>query len=389
MRQEDAPISARHYRRVQLVSRSGANLGEMGVGLSAFARPNHPWLFHVARPARVSAAQLRQDRIDAVVLGGKSGKLAKELREWGGPVVSISAAMPANACARHDDRAAGRLAAEHFLGRGLAHFGFVSDAGTVFTEERLAGYSESLAEAGFDCRTCRIDHVPRAKRRHSTAGEKLIADWLMTSPYPMGVLTARTEAGVQVAQAAWGAGVRVPEQVAIVCCGGGPGLCELAHTPLSAVLFNGRRLGYEVGRLLACLFAGEEPPAEDVLIPPLGLTVRQSSDVYAVDDPDVVAALEFIRENAHRPITVADIAAATTVSRRVLERRFARHLERSPHEQLCRVRVAAARRLLAETVLPIEQVAVRSGFANNSRLVEQFTPRVGCTPSAYRRQRHT
>jgi LacI family transcriptional regulator len=380
-------MSGDRHRRVQLVTRSAANLGEMGVGLSAFARPGHRWLFHVVQPRRVSAGQLRQDRIDAVVVGGKSPKLARELRQWGGLVVSTSAAMPGQACARHDNRAAGRLAAGHLLERGLRHFGFVSDAGTVFTEERLAGFSGALAEAGFDCRTCRIDRMPRAKRRHSTAGEKVVADWLKAGPCPVGLLAAKAEVGVQVAQAAWGAGVRVPEEAAVVCCGGPPGLCELAHTPLSAVLFNGRRLGQEVGRLLAGLFAGEVPPAEDVLVPPRGLTERQSSDVYAVDDPEVVAALVFIRVNAHRPIGVADIAAATSVSRRVLERRFARHLERSPHEQLCRVRVTTACRLLAETALPIEEVAVRCGFANNSRLVEQFTRRMGCTPSAYRRRR--
>ncbi len=375
------------WRRVQLLTQSGSHLGQVGVGLAAFANPIHRWLFQVAPLKRISAAKLRQDEIDAVVVGGSSPKVARELAAWGGLVVSTSAAMPGCAVARHDDRAAGGLAAEHFLERGLEDFGFVSDAGTVFTAERLAGYSEALASAGFAPLTCRVEDVAKAKRRHSTAGETLIANWLKALPHPAGVLAAKAEVGVQVVQAARQAGVRVPEQVAVVCCGEAPDLCELVHPPLSGVAYNGRRLGHEIGVLLARLFAGQDPPADPVLVPPRGLTVRQSSDVYAVDDPDVISALVFIRENAHRPIGVADVAAASGVSRRVLERRFARHLQCTPHEQLCRVRIRMACRLLAETPLPIEEVAVRCGFANNSRLVEQFTRRVGCTPSEYRRQR--
>ena len=386
MRHLGKPPSRTGWKRIQLIARSPADIGQMGVGLAAFARPDRQWLFHVARPGSVSAGQLREDRIDAVVAGGKSKQLASELRKWGGLVVSLSEAFPGDAVVCFDDRAAGRQAAEHFIQRGLKHFGFASDADTIFTQHRLEGFTEALAAAGRAGQTLRVDQTPTLSRRLSTAGEKLLADWLGGLPHPVGILAARAEVGVQLAQAAWGAGIRVPEQAAIVCCGGGA-FCELAYPPLSSVDPNGHQLGLRVGQVLADLFDGRDAPAEPVGIPPLELTVRPSSDIYAVEDADLAAALEFIRENAHRPIAVADVAEAASLSRRVLERRFARHLQRTPHEQICQVRVAAACRLLARTSLPVEQVARRCGFANNSRLVEQFVPRVGCTPSAYRYQR--
>ena len=58
---------------------------------------------------------------------------------------------------------------------------------------------------------------------------------------------------------------------------------------------------------------------------------RRSTDIYAFDDADVVAALRFIRDNAPHTIKVGDVVAATKLSRRSLEGRFNSLVGRTIH----------------------------------------------------------
>jgi hypothetical protein len=71
----------------------------------------------------------------------------------------------------------------------------------------------------------------------------------------------------------------------------------------------------------------EAPPT--VLLPPVGIVARRSSDFRAVEDPLVRRALRFIDENLHRPISLNAMADATNVSRRTLTNRFRDKLHRT------------------------------------------------------------
>src|ERR1019366_6790380 len=90
-------------------------------------------------------------------------------------------------------------------------------------------------------------------------------------------------------------------------------------------------------------------PKKPILIPPLRVVTRQSTDTLALLDPAMVKALSFIRENAAKPIQVGDVAQEAGVSRRVLERRFLQALDRSPATEIRRVHLERATSLLVST----------------------------------------
>jgi LacI family transcriptional regulator len=131
---------------------------------------------------------------------------------------------------------------------------------------------------------------------------------------------------------------------------------------------------------------GEPVEVRPYLIPPLGVAVRKSSDVLAVDDADVSAAVRFIREHACHGIAVKELLQAVPLSRRVLEGRFRRLLGRTPHEEIARVRFERVRQLLRQTRLPLSEVAERSGFRNAEYLATAFRRAFGTSPSAYRNE---
>ena len=122
---------------------------------------------------------------------------------------------------------------------------------------------------------------------------------------------------------------------------------------------------------------------------PRGVQTRQSTDVTAIDDPDVAAALRFIRQHACDGIQVRDVVQEAPLSRRVLEARFKRRVGRTPHEEITRVRMLRIQALLAETDLPLAAIAQRTGFNYVEYMNEAFKKQTGCTPGQFRKQAHT
>ena len=111
---------------------------------------------------------------------------------------------------------------------------------------------------------------------------------------------------------------------------------------------------------------------------------RRSTDVLAIEDRHLARAVRFIRENACEGITVEDVLADIPLSRSVFERRFARLFGHSPKAEILRARLDRIKRLLAETELPLKQIAAKIGFEHPEYLNVVFKEQTGQTPGQYR-----
>ena len=192
--------------------------------------------------------------------------------------------------------------------------------------------------------------------------------------------------GIQLLDACRRAGVAVPEEVAVVGVDNDELVCELAYPPLSSVIPDAVRIGYEAAALLDRLMKGEPAPAAMQTIPPQGLAIRQSSDVTAIADPRLADAMRFIREHACDGIGVDDVLDHLAVSRSVLQRLFRKHFDRTILDTITGVRIARVKQLLTETDLPLAAIAQRAGFSYMEYLSNTFRRQTGWTPSAFRRE---
>ena len=179
-------------------------------------------------------------------------------------------------------------------------------------------------------------------------------------------------------------GVKVPDELALIAVDNDELICDLAEPPLSSVIPDSRRTGYEAGRLLDLLMAGQSELPLAHLIKPLGISVRGSTDVLATDDADVSTAVRFIRTHASEGINVEDVLRAVPLSRRVLESRFEKLLGRTPHEEITRVQVERVKELLTETDLPLSVIAHRAGYKHVEYMSVVFKRETGLPPSQYR-----
>lgn len=300
-----------------------------------------------------------------------------------------------------DDAAVGRAAAEHLTDRGLRQFGFIGFPGEAYSDQRQAGFAGTLRAGGFDC------HVLDYRKYHSVArkggtvnaeeepwselptwasGNETLRRWAMELPKPCGVFAVNDERGLRLLDSALQGGVHVPDQLAVIGVENDELLCAYAHPPLTSIAVPAERIGYEAAALLDRLMTGEAPPVAPVLVPPIGIVTRASSDVLAIDDANLVAAVRWLRANATRRIHVGDVLRHVPISRRSLEQKFMATLGHTPNDELRRVRLAYAKTLLSTTDLAIATVARQSGFSSAERLAESFAAFQGCSPTTYRRQ---
>jgi LacI family transcriptional regulator len=177
----------------------------------------------------------------------------------------------------------------------------------------------------------------------------------------------------------------VPEAVAVVGVDNDDVFCELCDPPLSSIMTNPQRIGYEAAALLGRLMDGEKPETNDSFVEPIGVHARQSTDVLAVEDSDVAAAMTFIRDHATDGCTVDDVLHHVPLGRSSLERRFRKFLGRSPQAEINRVRIKRIHELLAETDLPLSRIAELVGYEHPEYLSVVFKRETGQTPGQYRR----
>jgi LacI family transcriptional regulator len=316
-------------------------------------------------------------------------ELAAALAGHGRPVVNVCGVLADGGPVPRvgtDDFAAGQLAGAHLLDRGLRQFGFVGHPSHAYSVHREAGFRHAVEAAGLRLRCFH----ERGSHGFDPMGrlwalDEAVRRWVRALPLPVGVFAPNDLWGVQLSEVCRQTRLHVPEDVAIVGVDNDDLLCGLARPSLSSVAVPAERVGYEAARLLDRLLGGRAPPRQPLLLPPRGVVTRQSSDVVAVEDAEVAAAVRFIRDQAHRPLSVPDVLREVVVSRRSLERRFRGTLGRGLLGEIRRAHVERARSLLADTELPAGVVAERSGFSGPKQLSVVFRQMTGQTPTAYRR----
>lgn len=352
-------------------------------GACRYARPARPWVvsLHPEDDPR-PALDTRPDGVIAMV---RTPAAAEAFRAWGGPLVDTTFDVPDVPFVRvgADFFAVGVRAAEYLLGFAGRAYGYVGCYGTQFGRIVGEGFVSRLRQAGHPCRVAPPGAFDRAYASDPRA-DRAAVEWLTSLGGPAAVFAAHDILGWRLSEACRGAGLRVPADVALLGFLDDDFLCQTASPPLASVRIPGEAIGHEAARVLDALMAGGPPPPARIEFAPLGVTARASADVTAVADPDLAAALRFIRDRAADRIGVAEVVAASGVSRSTLERRFRTALGRSPLQELARVRVERACALLAGTDLPLADVARQAGFRDPAHLTTAVRTATGVTPSVYR-----
>jgi len=362
-----------------LIETSNAYARGLLRGVMAYVREHQPWGLRLTEHGRgeVSRGELVEWKGQGIIARVENERIAATLRDFRRPVVDVSAArlLPKLPWVETDDAAIAKAAADHLLSRGLTNFGFYGDDRFNWSRWRQEAFHRCIAAAGFAC-----SDAPQAR------GTGKLADWVRALPKPAGVMACYDIRGRELIDACRAAEVEIPDEVAVIGVDDDELLCELSDPPLSSVIPDVRRTGWVAAEILDAWMSGSRPAELQHPIPPLGVATRRSTDMLAVEDADLAAAVRFIREHACDGITVADVVGKLPLSRRVLESRFERVLGRSPHAEILRVRLERVKQLLTQPGWTLDAIAHKTGFHHGEYLSAVFKRETNLTPGAYRRQ---
>jgi LacI family transcriptional regulator len=294
-------------------------------------------------------------------------------------------------CIHFDGAAVVEEAVEHLAQRRpavLAHLEFLIN-GHPLAEERNQQFLDLARRRGlpaashpiFQLGDAEDSAVARRSPLQGRAAQRLAA-FLRRLPRPAGVWCGEDMLGLRVCEVAESLGLGVPDDVAVLGLGDFRGAAS-GHPPLSTIPLPAEMLGYlACERLDVCLAGKSELPARTAIKPP-PVIIRESTAGLTDRDP-VGKALALIADGAREGMTAREVASAVGLSPQTLHARFIERIGRTPGEEIRRVRVANAKRLLADSRLSIGEVAERCGFAQQSKFSSFFRRETGTSPRDFR-----
>lgn len=284
-----------------------------------------------------------------------------------------------------DENRLAEMALEHLLDRGFRQFGFFAPPSNFYSKKRSSAFATRCEMAGYPCVVYKPGY--RASRKISwEEQQRRVERWIRSLPSPIAVLAVDAQRARQLAEICHLAGIRVPDDIAILAGSLDELMCDVSTPPLSSINVASERIGHDAALMLDSILDGEKAPVLPMLVPPQGVKSRQSTDLLAIDDDEIVDALRFIRNHAHRGIVVEDILRQVPISRRSLEIQFRKYLGRSPAREIRRVQLERSRDLLTRRELSITEVALACGFANATRFGVAFKKDTSKTPHSFRKE---
>ncbi|MCX8156023.1 MAG: DNA-binding transcriptional regulator [Verrucomicrobiae bacterium] len=389
-RSKSAGRAGARRRQVALIVETSVVYGRQILrGIARYLRRHGGWsVFLDERELRAPPPDwLRRWKGDGVICRSTTPEWAEVFRQRGLPVVDLNdqhleLGLPRVAS---DMVAIGRLGARHLLERGFRQLAYCGFLGETWSLQRRQGFTEVAGPALkrewiFETRWLSVRERPYEEERQR------LACWLQTLPLPIGIMACNDVRAQHVLDACRQLGWSVPRQVAVLGVDNAETFCELCEPPLSSVVPDAERVGYEAAAMLDRLMAGAAAPAAPLLLPPRGVITRQSTEVYAFAEPLVSRAMEFIRQHACRGLRVEEVVRHLKCSRSWLESAFRRHVGHSPQREIRAVQMQRARELLLATDWKLPQIAQAVGVEQAAYLVCLFRKFYGLPPARYRRQ---
>ncbi|HEU6447208.1 MAG TPA: XylR family transcriptional regulator [Verrucomicrobiae bacterium] len=287
-----------------------------------------------------------------------------------------------------DHVSAARLVADHFLTHGLKNFMFYSAAANWSFDETGQAFVETLKAAGHPCNWIRWHKSAEFTTGHFQWKDKRrwLGAQLKQSPKPLAVFAASDDHALEVLEICDALGISVPEQVSLIGLDNSLLAVEAMHTPISSVDRNLETVGYRGAELLDQLMKGKPAPKEPIRVPPTGLIARKSSDLLAINHPGIARSLRFMWEHCHEPIHVDDLAKIASMSVRNFHHAFVTNVGRSPGNELQRIRIERAKKLLSDTTEKMDVIGEMCGYENGNSFWVAFKRATGMSPKAYQKK---
>lgn len=376
------------WRVTLLIERTAGASTRMLEGIGSWMRAHRGWVVQRRDSWRPNWKRIADFHPEGIIAEVGSPEMEQQLAKFGCPILDISqnrggGRFPNVGC---DNREVGRLQAAQLLGLGHRHFVYAGQLSWIAAKERCRGFLDKLREKGA---TGLAYDLTREVHPHPyEQWTTILGEWIVQQPLPLAIATPFAEDATNIAQRCLRRGLKIPEQIALISIDDDLSAQEICDPQATVVRMPWEQIGFQAATLMQKML--ESPNwkvPKNTVLAPRGIQAHRSTEMIAVDDPALASAVRFMRDNAHRPLSVEEAATHCGLSRRVLEKRFAASLNKTPFAEIRHHQLELVRSLLVETDYSIEEIANRSAFAHTGHLIEAFRKVEGCTPGEYRKRR--
>jgi len=281
-----------------------------------------------------------------------------------------------------DDYKIGELGANYFIDKSFKNFAFYGSDQIFWSFERKKAFQETVLSRGLNF----FEAESLLNDEWQNNPHKLIP-WLQKLPKPVAVMACSDLFGVHLIKAAQTAQLKVPEDVSILGVDNDEFVCNLYGLPMSSIDQDPEAVGFKVAQCIRAFLVGGKKQPDEIVGANFKVVSRLSTNIFAIEDPQLKIALEFIQQHAtYRRLTVDEVVAETFLSRRLLEIRFRKMLNRSILQEIKRVRIKIICQKLIKTDNPVSKIAYDMGFNSLAGFSSSFRKEMNISPMGFRKQ---
>lgn len=323
------------------------------------------------------------EHLDALITRVEHPVEVKSFSNFSIPIVDIAGAYQVKGIHRvqNDDELTGKKAGVFMRDLGVFSFAYCGVEGTHWSHSRLKGLMHSIGSE--------LQDIPTFNRSlqfyKNPQQSKALTSFLGTLKIPTALFCCNDIVAIKITRHLLDMGYQIPHQISVVSVDNDPLLCSLATPSLTSVALDCFSIGYRAAFVVSKLLSTHGGSIEkEILIPPLEIVERESTQIFLTHDEVVHRALIFIKEHVSEGINVQDVVIMSGTSRRNLELKWKKTRGRTILSEIINYRLKLAKRLLRETDATIESIAVESGFNTSQRFYAMFKRNEGCSPKEWK-----
>ncbi|MDD2512956.1 MAG: DNA-binding transcriptional regulator [Proteiniphilum sp.] len=275
----------------------------------------------------------------------------------------------------------GEMAARFFIKRRYRNFAFYGNKGVVWSRERAEGFRRVVEKAGGNYYYFESENLN--EEQWSTAHLQL-DEWLFSLPKPVGLFACDDSFALQVSEICKINNIPIPHDISLLGVDNDELICNLSDPPISSIVLDVEKGGYEVGRLIDQLINGTREQPSNIVIRPNRFELRESTERYNLSNEYISKIVHYVEEKFTDEICIDELTKLVPLSRRNLEIKFKDEMGTSIYQFILQCRIEFFAHMLLTTDLPLYDLALQSGFNDSKNISRIFKKMKGYTPSEYR-----
>lgn len=358
-------------------------------GIVRYSRENGPWLFYrlplaykdLRNGEQEIAVWARKWKADAII-GQWNDDSSELLQGLDIPIVLQNYHHRSTVYSNltGDYEGTGLMAARFFAERQFHHFAYYGIKGVVWSDERCRGYRNEVE------RIKQSFHLFETEKDETDKNNEELTCWLKELPKPTALFCCDDAHALTISELCKIENILIPQEISLLGVDNDELICNISDPPISSIELEVEKGGYAIAQLLHRQIKKEFTGPFSVVINPIRIELRQSTEKHNISDSYISQVVKYIEEHIQDNLSIESIVAQIPLSRRNIELKFKHIMHTSIYQYVLKCRIDLFSHLLQTTDLPLADIAEKAGFREYSNISRIFKKFKGCTPFEYRQR---